>query len=427
MKHRPWFKAIAAVALGAAAAHGALAAPIAISTPFMNLENRNINSLGFGTGTLLRVGANSVVPNGANGTTGVGTTTLLTTGQVISRTLNPDFAPATPNFFSRYFTDSAAIRGPWTLTFTNGSDTASTVVSLPAGAQQAPFINSVTLSGTSTNPTFGWTPPPGATVNGYRVNIYDKSLISATNSGNVASRNLQPSTTTYTVTGADFLDPNYAFTQGKNYSIEISLIQTKNGSSSNLSNSNLQAIARSYADFTPNAGGGPPVNLPVVLANGSFQFNMSVVAGQLYYIDPEVAIGYDYEIGAGNPNFTSVDLPDAIGDGLYDIFGFDANNNQVLLAHDWRGSDVYNFGATGVGRFRVAGIETGAGLNPGSTTAFITGLTFSGNGLFTGTQTPITTTVNATPEPPTLALVACVLIGMVGMRRKRQAAATMTG
>ena len=48
----------------------ALGAPVTISTPFMNLENRNHNSLGFGVGQFMRFGANSVVPNGSAGTTG---------------------------------------------------------------------------------------------------------------------------------------------------------------------------------------------------------------------------------------------------------------------------------------------------------------------------------------------------------------------
>ena len=62
------------------------------------------------------------------------------------------------------------------------------------------------------------------------------------------------------------------------------------------------------------------VNLPVVLENGSYQFNITVQPGQVYYIDPEIAIGYDYAIGQDNPNFASVLLPN-VGDGLFDIFG----------------------------------------------------------------------------------------------------------
>ena len=416
--HRSLLLAAAVVAIALLGVSAAWAAPVVINTPFMNLEHRAVNSLGFGAGTFLRIGANAVTPNGNNGTTGLGTTTDLVTGAAVSRSILFNPGPSIPNFFSRYMADDRALYGPWTLTFRNGSDSASAVVDLADNAQQAPFVNSITLSGTSANPTFTWTPPSGATVNGYRVNIFDKSLVTATNNGQVASRNLQPTTTAFTVQASDFTVPGYGFDFGRNYSIEISLIQTKDGSSTNLGNANLQAIARVYADFTPAQSGGPVVNLPVVLANGSYQFNMTVQAGQTYYIDPELAIGYDYATADGNPNFLSVDLPDNIGDGLYDIFGLDLAGQWALLAHDWSGANVFSFGPGGVNRFRVMGIETSAGLNPNSTTAFVTGLTFTGDGLFTGTQTPITVTINDVPEPGTAALVGLALLSLLGARRR---------
>lgn len=417
---RSLLAAAAVTTLAVLAATSAWAAPVVINTPFMNLEHRAVNSLGFGAGTFLRIGANAVTPNGSAGTTGVGTTTNLVTGATVTQSILFNPGPSIPNFFSRYLADNRALYGPWTLTFSNGTDSARAVVDIADNAQQAPFVNSITLSGSRANPTFSWTPPPGATVNGYRVNIYDKALVTATNNGQVSSTNLQPSSTHFTVQASDFTVPGYGFTQGHNYSIEISLIQTKDGSSTNLSNANLQAIARVYADFTPTQAGGPVVNLPVVLANGSYQFNMTVQAGQTYYIDPEVAVGYEYAVGDGDfdPSFLTVDLPDDIGDGLYDIAVRDLFGQWVTVAHDWRGSDVFNFGPDGVRRFRVTGIETSAGLNPASTTAFITGLTFTGAGSFTGTQTPLTVTLNDVPEPPTLTLLA--LAGLAAYARSRK-------
>ena len=378
----------------------------------MNLEHRNFNSLGFGVGEYVRFGANNVVPNGDAGTTGL----AIRNSDGLQRFLTFAPFPLAPNWFVRYLIDGPTYRGDWTLQFTNGGDVATAAVSLSPTATQAPFINSITLSGSSSAPTFAWTPPPGAAVNGYRVNIYDKSIITPANSGNIVSINLQPSVTSYTVNPADFVVPGYAFQLGKNYSIEMSLIQTKNGSNADLGNSNIQAIARSYADFTPTTSGGPPVNLPVVLKDGSYKFDMSIVAGQTYYIDPEVAVGYDFAIGTGNPNFASVDLPDDVGDGRFDIFGYDSGGHLVLLARDWNGADVFDFGVGGVGRFRVTGIETSAGLDPRNTTAFITGLTFTGSGQFTGTQTPITVSV---PEPPALILMCLGLAGL-GLKRRRR-------
>lgn len=416
--------ALAAAVLGVPQA---LAAPVTINTPFINFENLAINSIGFRTGQFLRVGANGVSPNGLGGTTGVASLG----GTTFQTPINFEPNPVVPNFFARYLPvtpqllASGAVTNPWTLKFTNGTDSAQAVVQMLSGAAIAPFVNTITLSGTSANPTFSWTPPLGAVVDGYRINIYDKSLINFNlangpfNSGGVVSINQAPNVTSYTVQASDFTRPGNAFVLGKQYSIEIGLIQTRDHSSINLNNDNLQSIARVYADFTPNAGGGPPVNLPVVLVNGAYQFNMVVVTGQTYYIDPDVAIGYDYQIGAGDPNFKPVTLPVGIGDGKYDIFGYDALNNLVLLADDWLGGSVFNFAAGGLSRFRVTDIETSAGLNPNNTTAFITGLTFAGSGSFTGTQTPIVVNIQSVPEPGSMALVVLAFAGLLVLRRRK--------
>ena len=132
------------------------------------------------------------------------------------------------------------------------------------------------------------------------------------------------------------------------------------------------------------------------------------------YIDPLVAIGYDYQVGAGDPLFTSVTLPTGIGDNKYQLFL--NNGTGFVFAADLDGGVTYNFAGGGVDLFRILGIELSAGLDPNNATAFITALTFAGDGTFSGTMTPLTAV--ATPLPATLPLFATGL-GLIGILTRR--------
>jgi hypothetical protein len=413
------------LSLGLASAAG-VHADIVISNAFVNFETRAQNSLGFTAGTYTRIGATSVsdrLTGNAIGITGQATTTDATTGALIQLPLNFNPGPVIPNFFSRYLSAGSALSPnfyqPWTLSFDKAQESASTTVQLPSDARPIGFVSSVTLSGTAAAPTFSWTPPARDAVNGYRINIYDRSLMNSDptkgplSNGQVMSRDMQ--TTSYTVNPAHFGVPGYGFAFGTQYAIEIVALQTRDGSTST-NNGNLQAVSRVYADFTPTETGGQQVQLPVIRDDGSFQFNFAVAPSTTYYIDPVVAIGYDYLIGAGNPNFQSVSLPSDIGDGLYDLWLWDGSD-WLLIEHDWLGGVTYQFDPLGVDRFRVTGIETGAGLDPGDGTAFVTAVSFTGAGQFTGTQTPITQEVQDVPEPPVVALLLAGLAVMVLRRR----------
>lgn len=160
--------------------------------------------------------------------------------------------------------------------------------------------------------------------------------------------------------------------------------------------------------------------LPVITDTG-FAFDFNVELNERVFIDPVIAIGYDYEITSNN-NFASVLLPN-IGDDNYDLWLWNGteyvDSNQNIAA-----GVEYFFSANGVDRFRIMGIETGALLDPNDPTAFVTGLTFTNSGQVIMTQSPVTydTDQNTTsvPEPASIALLSLGLLGFAATRRKKK-------
>jgi hypothetical protein len=158
--------------------------------------------------------------------------------------------------------------------------------------------------------------------------------------------------------------------------------------------------------------------LPVVV-DGTYQFEFNVQLNQRVFVDPLVAVGYDYEVSGGN-QFTSVLLPllaaDTDGYAIYAL----GNMTPGGLLGTVAGGTVFNF-ATPLAGFTVAGIDTAAMLDPANTTAFVTGLTFLNAGVVQMSQTPITTLVTQVPEPSAYAMLLCGLAGLMAMRRKMRA------
>lgn len=164
----------------------------------------------------------------------------------------------------------------------------------------------------------------------------------------------------------------------------------------------------------PGSSASNPL-MPIATDEG-WHFEFNVTANTPIFIDPDIAIGYDY-IVSGGPSITSVLLP-TFGDGLYDLW--------LWNGEAWEASgDVLEGGVTfafeeAVTRFRILGIEQDAALDPLNPTAFVTGLTFDGSGVVSMAQNPIVVTVPV-PEPETYALFLAGL-GLIAAARRRRSA-----
>jgi hypothetical protein len=311
--------------------------------------------------------------------------------------------------------------GPWTLTFTNSAggttNTASKTTGSLVGVTAPPFASNVTVSGSGATPTFAWTYPTGS-VNYVNVAIFDPSLKSANGAPDLVGGGTFAGTTgSFTV--PSILANGMPLQQNHQYIIEFFGITVRDPTLMPNPNTaaNYAAESEAFFNFTPLPAGAPPdVHLPITGSTGGYQYTMTVKAGQTYFVDPTVAVGYTFAIGAGDPNFASVIFP-AVQTTPFDLsFMYDGMEfNDMVMPET-----VFDFPAGGVDAFTVTGIDPADGLDPADMTAFITGLTFVADGMFTGTQTPITAQVAAVLEPGSAALLASGLLGWRLLRRRRQ-------
>ena len=117
-----------------------------------------------------------------------------------------------------------------------------------------------------------------------------------------------------------------------------------------------------------------------------FVFNNT---GGTFWIDPVVAIGYDYVVWSG-PNIRSVTLPTGYGDDIYDLYMWNVTE-WYDTGVNIDGGETYTFTEKfGVDRISIRGIEASEELDPNNATAFVTGLSFTSTNEVTMTMTPVT-------------------------------------
>ncbi|MCC6202013.1 MAG: hypothetical protein IT494_03295 [Gammaproteobacteria bacterium] len=274
-----------------------------------------------------------------------------------------------------------------------------------------PFATNMRVTGSGTTLQLDWTLTDITRIDSYGMTIWDlsqgnKVVHFASSLGTVATNMTWQIPTSFN-NNVDVL------TLGHQYAFALEATDRVSGPGSpNLANSS------SFFVFTPQA---TALNafLPSLDADDVYHFDLEITApDQVLFFDPEVAIGYDFAIGAGNPNFASVLLP-AVGDDIFELWLFDEfdvayDSGETLTAGVQ--FDFLALDAAGLEKFRILGIETSAMLDPSDTTAFQAGLTFTNIGSFTGTMTPITT--NVVPLPPALLLLGGPMLLL--LRRSRQ-------
>jgi hypothetical protein len=267
----------------------------------------------------------------------------------------------------------------------------------------------VTLSGLATAPTVTWRVPAGSSATAQTVFLFDLSPGSP-HEAIYKGPEVGPGVNTFTI-------PTGHLAAGGLYSISVQSDVLSNGLTGV-----LESRTRSFsASFVATSGTFPqPIVLPAVSSTLSayggpiFDFDTPVIAGTPISIDPQAATGFIYQIGTGDPNFASVELPAVQNPNPYDVYLW--NGSKFVFDTTLDPNTVFDFGGNGVSEFEILGIAASVGLNPNSATDFVTTLTFEGSGTFTGTMTPVI----GVPEPSTWAtlLLGFVGLGFVGYRRR---------
>lgn len=392
---------------------GAMGAPIDILDVYHFRDIRSANRIGIAEGDQLTMGV-YMTPNPRTGDSG---TTIVASQNGTQSVVSYLNSPASPNEYSDSVPFSAALTGQWQLTISNPTSTNTPQIAYTptvlrangtiAGTQQ--FVQNMAISGVGSF-ALSFQAPAGSMHDRISVRIFEVSDHSPPRLVHVKN-DLPASATSYAIPfilngDMDTLIAN------QRYAVSIELDERR-------SDNSLLSKSRSIFEFTPIPNSFPNLYIPIVTQTGVYTFNVTNVGGKTIYIDPFVSIGYDYTTGTGDPNFASVILP-MIGDGIFDLFLFDGTD--YVFAQKILAGEEFFFDQTGVDRFRILGIEVEAGLDPADVTAFITGLTFTGDGDFTGSMTPITQYVpdpSPVPEPASLLLFTSCVLGLTLARQRR--------
>ncbi|MEH2485856.1 hypothetical protein V1280_001795 [Bradyrhizobium sp. AZCC 2230] len=362
-------------------------------------------------------------PSGSDANLAFGNGTTVTATQVVGGqtvTVNVPYNNSIPdpNLFDVRIGFNSNLLGSWHLSVSNPGYTNTVQVNTAAidpTIGVPPFITGIAISGTSnatTTPTLSWNAPTFNPPSGYNQNTKIFIVDLDNNKQTIFRADLASNQTSFTIPSSANLNPNghYGVLIRDDYRIS--------------NNATTGASSQSFFDFHPNAVSqfSGPVQVPVSSFNSVgqtvYSFHIDVSHGQSVNLDPAVALGYIFSIGDGNPNFASVKLPDLGMSHPYGLYIW--NGSTFVFAQDLIANTLFTFASGGVSKFEVLGIDPSLSLDPNNSTAFVTQVTFTADGPFTGTMTAIT----AVPEPSTWAMLMLGFagVGFMTYRRKSKSA-----
>jgi hypothetical protein len=273
--------------------------------------------------------------------------------------------------------------GSWDIVAWNGENQTIAPSSPLGPVEKLPLVTSIRIEPDNLTPTIRWNLPEGNNVpyDDLQIGLFDDvtnfRLYRFGPNQDELFDHLPTSATSYT------FQPGI-LEEDERYVVRVLLVERDNsGATANRS--------LTFFNFTPIMQSGVgEIYLPTLDEGGIYNFEFDVTQAVPVTIDPEVAVGYIYEIGDGDPRFSSVTLPQA-GDDLYDLTVYNDEGDVIHRSEIAALAlfDLASIDANGVSKFEVNGIETSAGLDPLDSTAFMTTLTFSASGRFSGSMTPI--------------------------------------
>ncbi|TRT44064.1 MAG: PEP-CTERM sorting domain-containing protein [Microcystis aeruginosa Ma_QC_C_20070703_M131] len=144
-------------------------------------------------------------------------------------------------------------------------------------------------------------------------------------------------------------------------------------------------------------------------------FGIAIVQGQIFFFDPDVAVGYDYAV-TGDALFASVLIPAPLpnGDSSFTLELPGGVGSFPLTAGTT--FNLLDYNALGFSSFRISGIDTMEMLDPTNPLAFVTGLSFTSSGTVNVTQNPIVVNI---PEPSSLLSFGLLGLGF-GMKKLKK-------